>query len=161
MNIWTNFRPIAWKFKYNMSELSVSETAVSDSFASADITITYGCSYVRCAVRLKSILTGNLYPMTSDFYIHSHSHTTPNWPYWVDDGLLISCHIAYVWWPERHPQGFLVESTNPARSARKINLEVPTHFCSLRHSLSYVGRGILSCLHMFPTHYYHAVHIAY
>ena len=40
---------MACTFKYKMSELSMSETAVSDSFASVDITITYGCSDVRCA----------------------------------------------------------------------------------------------------------------
>ena len=62
---------MACTLQYKMSELSIKETAVSDSFASVDITITW---MFAVQVRLKSILTVNLYHMALNCYINSKQH---------------------------------------------------------------------------------------
>ena len=46
---------------HKMAELSMRETAVSDSFASVDITLTW--MFVVQVIRLKVISTTNVYPI--------------------------------------------------------------------------------------------------
>ena len=59
---------------HKMAELSMRETAVSDSFASVDITITW--MFVVRIIRLKSRLTVNLYHLAFNCYINSKQHPT-------------------------------------------------------------------------------------